>query len=68
MQRKDSRSTFRLGFIVFFAGTLSNIIEFVLATTVKEGVMLPLIVLMLADASMIAYFFMHVVQIWRPEE
>ncbi len=58
----------RLGIIVFIGGTISNLAEFALAVTVQTGVMLPLIVLMAIDAAMIAYFFMHITQLWHPEE
>lgn len=58
----------RLGYIIFVVGTISNVGEFALAMTVQKGVMLPLILLMALDAAAIAYYFMHVSQIWHPEE
>lgn len=68
MAQPRSITPIRLGSIVFIAGTIANVVEFTLAATVQQGVMLPLIVLMLIDATMIAYFFMHVTQLWHPEE
>lgn len=58
----------RLGFIVLGLGTAMNVLEFTLAMTVQQGVMAPLVVMALFDASTIAYVFMHVTQLWHPEE
>ncbi len=68
MAQPRSIGPIRVGSIVFIVGTIANVVEFSLANTVQQGVMLPLIVLMLIDAAMIAYFFMHVSQLWHPEE
>lgn len=68
MQETQQKSKLNLGFLVFGVGTVANVAEFTLAMTVRQGVMLPLIVLMLIDAAMIAYFFMHITQLWREEE
>ncbi len=68
MQETQLQSKMNLGFLVFAVGTVSNVAEFALAMTVREGVMLPLIALMLIDAATIAYFFMHITQLWREEE
>ena len=68
MQESRQRLLFRLGLIVFICGTISNIVEFTLANTVQQGVLVPIAVLALIDAAMIAYVFMHVTQFWRPEE
>jgi len=68
VQETQHRSKLNLGFLVFALGTVSNVAEFALAMTVRKGVMLPLIMLMLIDAAMIAYFFMHITQLWREEE
>lgn len=57
-----------LGIIVFTVGTALNITEFGLAITVRTGVLLPIIVMALIDAALIAYVFMHITQLWRPEE
>ena len=68
MEAEQLKNKLGMGNIVFAVGTISNIVEFTLALTVKQGIMLPLIVMILVDASMIAYYFMHVAQLWRPEE
>lgn len=67
---QESRRPFlmRLGLIVFILGTILNIAEVTLAVTVQRGVLIPIIVLALIDAALIAYVFMHVTQLWRPEE
>jgi len=67
---EDSRQRrlMRLAWLVLIVGTIANLGEFALAVTVQQGVMLPLVVLALFDAATIAYVFMHVTQIWNPEE
>ena len=58
----------RLGWVVLVVGTIMNVAEFTLAMTVQRGVMVPLIVMALFDAATISYVFMHITQIWHPEE
>lgn len=57
-----------LGLIVFTVGTVMNIGEFGLANSGLRGILLPILVMALIDAGLIAYVFMHVSQLWRPEE
>lgn len=58
----------RSGMIVFIPGTISNVAEFALANTVRQGVLVPIILLALIDVAFIAYFFMHITQLWHPQE
>ncbi|GEM_PF-4540073 len=68
MEDSRQRRLMRLAWLVLIVGTIANLGEFALAVTVQQGVMLPLVVLALFDAATIAYVFMHVTQIWNPEE
>ena len=68
MQESRHRFLMRVGWITFMLGTISNIAEFTLAATVQRGVLVPIVVLALIDATMIAYVFMHITQLWHPEE
>ncbi len=68
MDDARQRRLMRLAWLVLIVGTIANLGEYALAVTIKQGVMLPLVVLALFDASTIAYVFMHVTQIWHPEE
>lgn len=68
MEQSRRGRPMRVGLIVFIAGTIANVVEFSLANTVQQGVLLPIMLLALVDAAMIAYFFMHVTQLWHPEE
>lgn len=68
MQESRQRHLTRLGLIVFIGGTISNVAEFALAMTVQRGVLVPLMILAAIDAVLITYVFMHVTQLWRPEE
>lgn len=58
----------RLGLIAFIVLTVLNGVEFWIAVSFQTGIMVPLAVLALIDAGLIAYYFMHVAQLWRPEE
>ncbi len=58
----------RLGYTIFALGTISNIAEYSLAQSGLQGVLIPIIILALMDAAFIAYVFMHVTQLWRPQE
>jgi len=54
--------------IVFICGTISNIVHFTVQTTVQQGVQVPIAVVALNDAAKSAHVFMHVTQLWRPED
>ena len=68
MQDPRHARLMRLGFIIFVIGTISNIAEYALAVSGLQGVVFPIAILALVDATFIAYVFMHVTQLWRPEE
>lgn len=58
----------RLGLVVLVIGSISNGAEFALAMGVGQGVMLPIAILALFDAALIAYVFMHITQLLHPGE
>lgn len=62
------RALMLLGVIVLVALVVLNWFEYGLAMTVQTGIMVPLVVLSLIDAGLIAYYFMHVAQLWRAQE
>lgn len=68
MRHQDRSRLGRLGLAVFGIGTVLNLVELGLAVGVGQGVMLPIAILALFDAALIAYVFMHVTQLWHPEE
>lgn len=68
MRHQDRAKLSRLGLAVVGIGTVSNLVEFGLALGVGQGVMLPLVLLALFDAALIAYVFMHIRQLWHPGE
>lgn len=67
MEQSRQRWLMRLGLIVFALGTVLNIVELTLALTVQRGILVPILVMALFDAALIAYVFMHITQLWRPE-
>lgn len=57
-----------LGLIVFTVGSVLNVTEFTLAITGLKSIVIPIAVMAAIDAALIAYVFMHVTQLWHPEE
>ncbi len=58
----------RLGFIVFGVLMVIEIVEYLVGTSVRAGNWLILAPLALVGAWPILRYFMHIVQLWRPEE
>lgn len=56
----------RIGAAVFLTLMALTVVEYVVALLVSRN--LPLMIVMnLADAGLIVYFFMHVARLWRPD-
>ncbi len=68
MKQSSLGSKTRLGAIVFIVLTVLNVAEYWLSVSFKSGIMLPLGVMALIDAWLIAYYFMHIMQIRHREE
>jgi len=67
MRRQNRGRLGWLGLAVVGIGTVLNLVEFGLAVGVGQGILLPIAILALFDAALIAYVFMHLAQLWRPE-
>jgi hypothetical protein len=57
-----------IGVIVFTVGTVLNVTEFWMSVTGLKNIVIPIWVMATIDAALIAYVFMHIHQLWRPEE
>ncbi len=58
----------RIGFLVFGALMVIEVLEYVLGVTIHGGAWPFLAVLTLVGTWPIVRYFMHVRQLWRPEE
>ena len=58
----------RPGVIALAALAVLSILEFWLATVMPTGILVPLVLLALLKSGFIVNNFMHVSQLWRPEE
>ena len=58
----------RPGVIALAALAVLSVLEFWLATVMPTGILVPLVVLALLKTGFIVNNFMHVTQLWRPEE
>lgn len=58
----------RPGWIALAALAVLSLFEFWLASIMPTGILVPLVVLALLKAGLIANNFMHITQLWRPEE
>ena len=57
-----------LGLIVFTVGSALNVTEFWMAITGMRNIMAPLAIMAAVDAILILFVFMHITQLWHPEE
>ena len=68
MERRELRSALRRGLWVFVALLVLTVLEYVLAVAMPSGNLPYMVVMNIVDAGLIVYYFMHVAQLWRPEE
>jgi cytochrome c oxidase subunit IV len=58
----------RRGLWVFLALVVLAVAEYALAIFMTRGNLPYMVIMNLVDAALIAYFFMHIAQLWRREE
>ncbi len=63
----DTAGPLRTGWMVFIALAILTIVEYVVAITVDAN-LVAMIVIAVAKAGFILYYFMHIVRAWRAEE
>lgn len=68
MERAGLASAMRRGIVVLIALGVFTAIEYVIPVVLDRGSMPFLVVIGLAKAALIVYYFMHVAQLWRQEE
>ncbi|MCH7705504.1 MAG: cytochrome C oxidase subunit IV family protein [Chloroflexi bacterium] len=68
MERAGLASALRRGIVVLIALGVFTAIEYVIPLALDSGSMPFLVVIGLAKAALIVYYFMHVAQLWREEE
>lgn len=66
--KSDQRSLMRLGFWVFLALMVVEIIEYLVGVGFKRGAWPLLAILAVPGAGLIFYYFMHISQLWHREE
>ena len=68
MKDSDLKSPMRVGLLVFIVLVVLAAAEYVLGLAVESGNLVYMILMNIVDAALILYFFMHVRQLWHPEE
>ncbi|MBI2873294.1 MAG: hypothetical protein HYY00_08925 [Chloroflexi bacterium] len=68
MRRASPRVALRRGLWVFIALVVLAVVEYLLTLVMKSGNLPWMVIMNIIDAGLIAYFFMHIAQLWRREE
>ena len=68
MNQRELAKKMRLGFLVFGALMVIEVLEYALGVSIKHGNWLFLAPLALVGAWPIVRYFMHLPQLWRREE
>ena len=64
---RGSYRPLRIGWLVFLALAILTVVEFIVAITVDSNLPI-LVVFALLKAGLIAYYFMHLLKLWRGGE
>ncbi|MBI2941921.1 MAG: cytochrome C oxidase subunit IV family protein [Chloroflexi bacterium] len=68
MQESRLGTRLRLGVQVLIGLAVLTVTEYAISAALPRGAIFPLIVIALAKAGLILRYFMHMAQLWRPEE
>ena len=68
MKNSDLKPPMRVGLLVFIILVVLAAGEYVLGLALESGNLVYMLIMNIVDAALILYFFMHVRQLWRPEE
>lgn len=68
MKNSGLKSPMRVGLLIFIILVVLAAGEYVLGLTLESGNLVYMLIMNIVDAALILYFFMHVRQLWRPEE
>ena len=68
MKNSDLKSPLRVGLLVFIVLVVLAAGEYVLGLALESGNLVYMILMNIVDAALLLYFFMHVRQLWHPEE
>jgi|TARA_Y100000031_G_C8027428_1_gene295522 heme/copper-type cytochrome/quinol oxidase subunit 4 len=68
VKNPELKSLLRVGLLVFIALVILAAAEYVLGLALESGNLGYMIFMNVVDAALILYFFMHVRQLWHPEE
>ncbi len=68
MQKPTLGARMRLGLLVFVALMVIEIIEYAVGVGLSDNALPLLVLLAVPGAGLIVYYFMHIAQLWRPEE
>ena len=68
LSRPELKARLRLGFIVFGALVVIEVTEYIVGVTMKGGAWPFLGILAIIGVWPIVRYFMHIVQLWHPEE
>ncbi len=68
MKNSDLKSPLRVGLLVFIVLVVLAAGEYGMGLVLESGNLVYMIIMNIVDAALILYFFMHVRQLWRPEE
>jgi heme/copper-type cytochrome/quinol oxidase subunit 4 len=68
VKNSDLKSPLRVGLLVFIVLVVLAAGEYVLGLVLDSGNLPYMIFMNIVDAALLLYFFMHVRQLWRPEE
>ena len=68
MRKSDLRSRLRLGVVIFVVLMIVEVAEYIIGASLNSGATVFLVVLAVPGAGLIVYYYMHISQLWRPEE
>ncbi|MFN3974783.1 MAG: hypothetical protein ACK4K2_05880 [Dehalococcoidia bacterium] len=68
MEGNGLAQALRRGLWVWIALIVLTVLEYILMVVKAPGLIAYLLIINLADAGLIAYYYMHIAQLWRQEE
>ena len=68
MNKSKHGQKMRLGYIIFVVLMVVEVGEYVVGVGLNSGAIPWLVILAVPGAGLIFYYYMHISQLWRPEE
>ncbi len=68
MNESSQGKRMRLGLIIFIVLMIVEVVEYFVGIGLDSRATIPLALLAVPGAGLIVYYFMHISQLWHPEE